>query len=340
MKTLFAINGLGRIGRALFRIAATRDDMEVIALNDLAPASTLARLLRRDSVHGPWDRHVKAEGESLIFEERKIPVYHEAEPGRIPWDRDSVPLVVDCTGRFAGRQAADHLLQGVDHVIISANAADADFTVCLGVNDALLDPSKHRLISNASCTTNCIAPVAKVIDDHFGLEYGLITTIHAYTPGQNLLDGPHENARYGRAAAINLIPAATGAATAVGLVIPQLSGRLDGQAIRVPTANVSTVHLIATLRTKTTKEELAEVFRVAAQSSLEGILSVVEEELVSSDFLGNSHSSVVDLTLTQQLQSHLYRMVAWYDNEWGYANRLADLVALLSVKLAQGDQNG
>lgn len=337
MKTTFAINGLGRIGRALFRIAAARDDLEVIAVNDLAPVPTLARLLRRDSIHGPWDRRVVAEDQSLVLEDRRISVYHEAEPSRIPWDRDAVGLVVDCTGRFAGRQAADHLRHGVRHVVVSANAADADFTVCLGVNDDLLDPTKHRLISNASCTTNCIAPVAKVLDDQFGLEYGLITTIHAYTPGQNLLDGPHENPRYGRAAAINLIPAATGAATAVGLVLPQLTGRLDGQAVRVPTANVSTVHLIATLREKVSTQQLADAFRQASQSTLKGILSVVDEEWVSSDFLGNPHSSVVDLTLIQQLQGQLYRLVAWYDNEWGYANRLADLLARLGSQLTQGD---
>jgi glyceraldehyde 3-phosphate dehydrogenase len=327
MSTRFAINGLGRIGRALLRIACHRAELHLVAINELASPDQLARLVARDSVHGPFDLPVDAGPGELRVGEHRIRVTHVEEPAQIPWPGGEPLVVVDATGTLETREdAAAHLREAVSHVVVSANLDDADRTVCLGVNDEAFDPRRDRVVSNASCTTNCMAPVARVLDRAFGLERGLLTTIHSYTRGQELLDGAQSDPRRSRAAATNLVPAATGAARAVALVMPELAGRLDAQAVRVPVPDGSMVQFVVRLRTGPSLAEVADAFRQAAAGPLAGILAVTDEELVSSDFLGDPHSAIVDLPLLQCLEGDLYRVVAWYDNEWGYATRLADLV--------------
>ena len=328
MSTRFAINGLGRIGRALLRIAAHRPELRLVAVNDVASPDQLARLVARDSVHGPFDLSVDAGPGELRVGEQRIRVTHVEDPGGIPWAADEPLVVVEATGTLETREeAAEHLRDAVSHVVVSSNLEDADLTVCLGVNDDAFDPRRDRVLSNASCTTNCMAPVALVLHRAFGLEAGLLTTIHSYTRGQELLDGPHPDPRRARSAATNLVPTSTGAARAVGLVLPELAGRLDAQAVRVPVPDGSMVQFVVRLGASPALDRVADAFREAADGPLAGILDVTEEELVSSDFLGDPHSAIVDLPLLQKLEAGLYRIVAWYDNEWGYANRLADLVA-------------
>ena len=327
MSTRFAINGLGRIGRALLRIAAHRPELHLVAVNELAAPDQLARLVARDTVHGPFDLPVDAGPGELRIGEDRIRVTHVEDPGEIPWPAAEPLVVVEATGTASSRaEAAAHLRDAVTHVVVSANLEDADATLCLGVNGDTFDPERHRVVSNASCTTNCMAPVARVLHRAFGLESGLLTTIHSYTRGQELLDGAHGDPRRGRSAAVNLVPASTGAARAVGLVLPELAGRLDAQAVRVPVPDGSMVQFVVRLEAAPSLEEVAEAFRAAASGDLAGILAVTEEELVSSDFLGDPHSAVVDLPLLQRIEGGLYRVVAWYDNEWGYASRVADLV--------------
>ena len=330
-----AINGLGRIGRALLRLAARRGDFTVVAANDLAPLAQLLPLVRRDSIHGPFPGSVAACFEPppgrLLLAGAEVRVTGERDPGRIPWLDTAPQIVVEATGTMTTReQVAAHLRAGVAHVLMSANLADADLTVCLGVNDEHLDPTSHRVISNASCTTNCMAPVVLVLHHAFGVRRGLLTTVHSYTRGQELLDAPLPDARRARAAAINIVPTSTGAARAVGLVLPDLAGRLDAQAVRVPVAAVSMVQFVLELDRAPSLGEVADAFRAAAAGPLSGILATSDEELVSSDFVGHPCSAIVDLPLLQQVDAgRLLRVVAWYDNEWGYASRLADLIVRL-----------
>jgi glyceraldehyde 3-phosphate dehydrogenase len=324
-----AVNGLGRIGRALVRLAALRGDFAVVAVNDLAPLEQLVPLLRRDSVHGRFPGEIGTRDGCLLAAGREILVSRERDAAAIPWLDARPRVVVECTGTATSRErAAAHLRGSVSHVLVSANLADADLTVCLGVNDDRLDFARQRVISNASCTTNCMAPVALVLHRAFGLRRGLLTTVHSYTRGQELLDAPLPDARRARAAAINIVPTSTGAARAVGLVLPELAGRLDASAVRVPVAAVSMVQFVVELDAAPPLAAVGEAFRAAAAGPLSGILAVSEEELVSSDFVGHPASAIVDLPLLQQVDDgHLLRVVAWYDNEWGYASRLADLIA-------------
>jgi glyceraldehyde 3-phosphate dehydrogenase len=330
-----AVNGLGRIGRALLRLAARRGDFTVVAANDLAPLPQLLPLVRRDSVYGPFpgtvEGHSDEAGERLLLAGSEVQLSREHDPGRIPWLAARPQIVVEATGTMTRReQVAAHLRDGVLHVLMSANLADADLTVCLGVNDDRLDPQTQRVISNASCTTNCMAPVALVLHRAFGLRRGLLTTVHSYTRGQELLDAPLADPRRARAAAINIVPTSTGAARAVGLVLPELAGRLDAQAVRVPVAAVSMVQFVLELEETPSLAAVADAFRAAAAGPLSGILATSDEELVSSDFVGHPCSAIVDLPLLQHVDGgRLLRVVAWYDNEWGYASRLADLIVRL-----------
>jgi glyceraldehyde 3-phosphate dehydrogenase len=330
-----AINGLGRIGRALLRLATLRGDFAVVAINDLAPLAQLVPLVRRDSVYGAFPGAVESHDGRLRLAGHEVLVCAEPEPARIPWLETAPQVVVEATGTLSRRaQVAAHLRAPVSHALMSANLADADLTVCLGVNDERLDFVGQRVISNASCTTNCMAPVALVLHRAFGLRRGLLTTVHSYTRGQQLLDAPLGDPRRARAAAINIVPTSTGAARAVGLVLPELSGRLDASAVRVPVAAVSMVQFVVELERSPPLPAVADAFRAAAAGPLSGILATTDEELVSSDFVGNPHSAVVDLPLLQQVDGELLRVVAWYDNEWGYANRLADLLARLASFLS------
>ncbi len=339
-----AINGLGRIGRALLRLAARRRDFAVVAVNDLAPLEQLVPLIRRDSVHGVFPGTVEAHGGDAAAPTRlrlagdEVLVSRERDAARIPWLEARPQIVVEATGSMTRReQVAAHLRDGVAHVLMSANLADADLTVCLGVNDDRLDPATQRVISNASCTTNCMAPVALVLHRAFGLRRGLLTTVHSYTRGQELLDAPLADARRARAAAINIVPTSTGAARAVGLVLPELAGRLDAQAVRVPVAAVSMVQFVLELETAPPLHVVADAFRAAAAGPLSGILATSDEELVSTDFIGHPCSAIVDLPLLQQSdEGRLLRVVAWYDNEWGYASRLADLIVRLGASYERG----
>lgn len=334
MPLRFGINGLGRIGRALLRIVLTREDLppgiEPAAVNDIVPAPVLARLLARDSVHGPFSLPVRAEGDTLIMGNRIIPVFHEPDPGRIPWGEAGVECVVEATGRFLKRgQAAAHLREGVRTVLLSANsdpADPADATLCRGIAEDW-DPGRQPVASNSSCTTNALALVAKVLHDRFGVRRALMSTVHSYTENQRLLDLPHPDPRRSRAAALNIIPTSTTAAHGAGLLLPELAGRIDGFAVRVPTPAVAMLDLVADLEREATAEEVRQAYLDAADA-LAGILGVTEDEPVSSDFVGDPRSAVVDLPLIQTAGS-LARVVAWYDNEWGYSNRLADLLARL-----------
>jgi glyceraldehyde 3-phosphate dehydrogenase len=319
------INGFGRIGRLVFR-AARGHDIEVVGINDLTDAGTLAHLLQWDSVHGHFDARIEAAGDRIRFDGREIPVLAERDPANLPWQDLGAQLVIESTGHFADREGASkHLTAGAERVIISAPAKDPDLTVVLGVNGDDYDPERHRIVSNASCTTNCLAPVAKVLHDSFGIDSAWMTTIHAYTNDQVTLDFPHKDLRRARAAGLSMIPTSTGAARAIGLVMPELKGRLDGYAIRVPTADVSAVDLSVKLQRATSAEEINAAMRQAAEGSLAGILQYCEEPLVSVDFVGNPHSSILDAATTKVIDGNFAKLLIWYDNEWGYANRLIDL---------------
>jgi len=318
------INGFGRIGRNVFRAGLGKLDVAVI--NDLTDARTLAHLLKYDSVHGIFDAEVEAADDSLIVNGKRIKVTAVANLDELDWGAHGVDVVLECTGRFVDRaNASKHLERGAKWVLISAPAKEPDFTVCLGVNDGELDPEKHRIISNASCTTNCLAPMAKVLHDSFGIDRGLMTTIHSYTNDQRILDLPHKDLRRARAAAQSMIPTTTGAARAVGLVLPELNGRLDGMAIRVPTPNVSVVDLVAEVNRDVSAEEVNAALKAAAGGPMKGILQYSEEPLVSIDMNGNAHSSIVDALSTKVLSKRMVKVLSWYDNEWGYSNRLKDL---------------
>src|SRR5229473_6548569 len=328
------VNGFGRIGRVFFRAALGSPEIEVVGVNDLATAKTLAHLLKYDSVHGTLGAEVVAKGEAIFVNGREIRVCSVKDPAALPWKELGVEVVVESTGLFRDTATASkHLQAGAKKVVISAPAKDPDVTLVLGVNEAAYEPSRHRIISNASCTTNCLATTVKVLDDAFGIKRGFASTVHSYTNDQPVHDFPHKDLRRARAAAVSMIPTTTGAATAVGLVLPKLKGKLDGIAIRVPTANVSVVDLVAELAKPTAVAAVNDAFRAAAAGPLRGILDATDEELVSCDFNGNPHSSIVDLPSTALVEGNLIKVLAWYDNEWGYSSRVRDLIQFVAKTL-------
>ena len=334
MAVRVGVNGFGRIGRVFFRAALTTKDIEVVAVNDLADAKTLGHLLKHDSVHGALGAEVSAKGDTISVDGRKVRVCSVKDPAALPWGELGVDIVVESTGIFRDKATSSkHLQAGAKKVVITAPAKDPDITVVLGVNEGKYDPAKHELVSNASCTTNCLATVAKVLLDNFGIKRGFASTVHSYTNDQPIHDFPHKDLRRARAGAVSMIPTTTGAATAVGLVLPELKGKLDGIAIRVPTANVSVVDLTAELAKPVTAEQVNEAFRAAATGPLKGILDATDEELVSVDFNGNPHSSIVDLPSTSVVDGNLVKVLAWYDNEWGYSCRVRDLIRYMAGSL-------
>jgi len=335
MAVRVGINGFGRIGRNVLRAARERSpELEIVAVNDITTAGELAHLLKYDSVFGRYPGTVAADTDSITVDGRPIKVLAERDPHRLPWRDLGVDIVVESTGLFNdGEKARGHLEAGARKVVITAPAKHEDLTVCIGVNDSAYNPAEHHIISNASCTTNCLAPVAKVLNDSFGIETGFMTTVHAYTKDQVILDAPHKDRRRGRAAALSIIPTTTGAAKAVSLVLPELAGKFNGMALRVPTPDVSLVDLTATLTRSATAEDVNAEMREAASGKLEGILAVSDEPLVSMDFLHDSHSSILDAPLTMALGDHTVKVLSWYDNEWGYSCRVVDLVDLIVSRL-------
>jgi glyceraldehyde 3-phosphate dehydrogenase len=335
MSVRVAINGFGRTGRAAFRAAYEREaDIEFVAINDVADPAMLAQLLKHDTVYGPFPGHVEAAADAIVVDGRSIPVPGATDPTQLPWNELEAEVVIESTGRFRARADAEkHLEAGAQKVIVSAPAKEPDVTVALGVNFAeAYDPAEHRIISNASCTTNCLAPVAKLLHEGFGIRHGLMTTVHAYTGDQQLLDGPHKDYRRARAAACNLVPTTTGAAKALGLVVPELEGKLHGYAVRVPVPTGSLVDLTVEVERPTSVAEVNELFATRADTGeLEGILAFSEEPLVSSDIVKSSYSSIFDAGLTAVVDGTQVKVVAWYDNEWGYSNRLVDLATRVLV---------
>jgi glyceraldehyde 3-phosphate dehydrogenase len=327
------INGFGRIGRNVVRAGLHNPEVEFVAANDLTDTKTLAHLLKYDSILGTLKETVHAEGDYVVIGDKKIRIFAIKDPAEIDWPSLGVQVVVESTGRFTdGKDAAKHLRGSVKKVIISAPASNEDVTIVLGVNDNTYDAKKHNVISNASCTTNCLAPLAKVLQDTFGIEKGSMTTIHSYTNDQNVLDFPHKDLRRSRAAALNMIPTSTGAAKAIGLVLPELKGKLDGYAMRVPTPDVSVVDFVAVLKKDATTEEVNGALKTAAEGPMKGILAYTEDPVVSSDMLNNPNSSIIDSGLTKVLGGNLAKVVSWYDNEWGYSSRIVDLVVFLGKK--------
>jgi glyceraldehyde 3-phosphate dehydrogenase len=326
------VNGFGRIGRNVLRAALERNlDIEFVAVNDLTDAATLAYLLKFDSVHRTIPNAIAHTENSITIDGKPLRVFSSPDPADIPWSDLGVEMVVESSGRFTSRdKASRHLKKSVEHVIISAPSKDADVTICIGVNETVFDPAAHRIVSNASCTTNCLAPVAKVLHESFGIEMGIMTTVHSYTNDQEILDLPHKDVRRGRAAALSMIPTTTGAAKAVGLVLPELKGRFDGISVRVPTPNVSLVDLTFRTEKPTNAEDINKVLRDASSGALQGILGFSDEQLVSVDFNHNAHSAIVDTTFTRSVDPHMHKVLAWYDNEWGYSNRILDLIAYVA----------
>ncbi|MGE5570187.1 MAG: type I glyceraldehyde-3-phosphate dehydrogenase [Rhodospirillales bacterium] len=333
MAVKVGINGFGRIGRNVVRAGYKDPEIEFVAVNDLTDTKTLAHLLKYDSVLGPLDAEVKAEGDCISIDGKKLKVFAIKDPAELDWSALGTQVVIESTGKFTdATQASKHLRGSVKKVIISAPAKNEDITVVLGVNEDKYDPKKHNVISNASCTTNCLAPFVKVLHENFKVNKGSMTTIHSYTNDQNVLDFPHKDLRRARAAAINMIPTSTGAAKAIGLVMPELKGKLDGYAVRVPTPNVSLVDLVCETDKKVTVEEVNAALKKAAEGPLKGILAYTEDPVVSSDMMRNSNSSIVDASLTKVLDGNLVKVVSWYDNEWGYSCRVVDLVKFLAAK--------
>jgi glyceraldehyde 3-phosphate dehydrogenase len=327
MAVKVAINGFGRIGRSIFRAAWAAEDVEVVAINDLNPAQVLAHLLKYDSVRGTFAPPVQTTAKGLMVAGQLVRVFEMHDPADLPWQEMGVDIVLEATGKFTERAcAARHLEAGADRVIITAPGCGEDITLCMGINHTQFDPASHRVISNASCTTNCLAPVAKVLMENFGIVKGMMTTVHAYTNGQQILDYPAKDLRRARAAALSMIPTTTGAARAVAKVLPELAGRLDGIAVRVPTPNVSLISLVTETERATTIEAVNQALQQAAEGVLKGVLAYCEEPLVSVDFNGHPASSVVDALSTNVLGGNMVKVLAWYDNEWGYSNRLVDLV--------------
>jgi glyceraldehyde 3-phosphate dehydrogenase len=328
------INGFGRIGRNVMRACLDSSDIEFVAVNDITNAKTLAHLLKFDSVHGRLGRSVTAETDALVIDGRRIRVLSERDPAKLPWRDLGVSIVLECSGLFTARdKAALHLAGGAKKVIISAPAKGADLTMCYGVNHTAYRPSEHHVISNASCTTNCLAPVAKVLHERFGIKRGLMTTIHAYTNDQRILDLPHEDLRRARAAGLSMIPTTTGAARAVGEVLPDLKGKLDGMAVRVPTANVSVVDLTAELNKSTTEAEINQAMKDASEGALKGILGYCDEPLVSIDFNGSPFSSIFDSQVTKVMDGNFIKILSWYDNEWGFSKRMGDVTRFIGSSL-------
>ncbi len=328
-----AINGFGRIGRMVLRAACKEKGIEFVAINDLTDAATLAHLFKYDSVHGIFPGKVEHTADSLIINGKAIKIYAIRNPAELPWKKDKVDLVLESTGLFTSKDKAElHIQAGAKKVVISAPATNEDITIVMGVNDHLYDAKKHNIISNASCTTNCLAPVAKVLQDTFGIEKGLVTTVHSYTNDQNILDLPHKDLRRARAAAMSMIPTTTGAAKAVSLVLPELKGKLDGMAIRVPTPNVSVIDLVATLTKKADAVKVNAALKKASKGALKGILGFSEEPLVSIDFNGNPLSSIVDASCTKVIGDNMVKVISWYDNEAGFSNRVVDLFKLIASK--------
>ena len=333
MAVKVAINGFGRIGRNVFRAAQGNSNFEIVAINDLTDPATLAHLLKYDSVHGQFSGEVSSTGSEIVVNGRAIRVCKERDPANLPWRDLGIDIVIESTGLFTDRASAQkHIDAGARKVIVSAPAKGEDLTVVMGVNEAAYQPAAHHVISNASCTTNCLAPVAKVLLERFGIVKGLMTTVHAYTNDQQILDLPHKDLRRARAAGVSMIPTTTGAAKAVSLVLPELKGKLDGLAVRVPTPNVSLVDLVVTTERETSTDEVNAALKTAAAGPLKGILEFCELPLVSKDFNGNPASSIVDGLTTTVIGGNLVKVMSWYDNEWGYSNRIVDLIDFVIAK--------
>ncbi len=329
MAVRVGINGFGRIGRQVYRIGHKNPNIEFVAINDLTDARTLAHLLKYDSVHRTMEGEVTVQDGSIVVDGKAVRVLSERDPEKLPWKDLKVDVVLESTGKFTDRTGGEkHMLAGAKKVVVSAPAKSPDVTFVLGVNEEVYDKGKHNIISMGSCTTNCLAPVVKVLQKEFGIEHGLMTTIHSYTNDQVILDQPHKDLRRARAAALSMIPTTTGAAKAISEVIPEVRGKLDGLAIRVPTPTVSIVDFVATLEKSTTKEEIKDTFRKYASGAMKGIMTVTDEELVSSDFIGNPHSSIVDLPSTFVV-GKMVKILSWYDNEWGFSSRMADLLTFV-----------
>ncbi len=327
------INGFGRIGRNVFRAALGNPEVEIVAINDLTDVSTLAHLLKYDTTHGRLDATVEVTEGALVVNGKVVKVFAERDPANLPWGANGVEIVVESTGIFTAKEKAElHLKGGAKKVIISAPATNEDITIVLGVNEDKYDPANHTVISNASCTTNCLAPFAKVLNDSFGIVKGMMTTVHSYTNDQQVLDLPHKDLRRARAAAENIIPSSTGAAKAVSLVLPELKGKLNGMAFRVPTPNVSVTDLVAELKVNVTVEDVNAAFKAAAEGPLKGIMNYSDEPLVSSDYNGDPASSTIDALSTMVVEGNMVKVVSWYDNEWGYSNRVVDLAAFIAKK--------
>lgn len=328
-----AINGFGRIGRMVVRAAIKDPSIEFVAINDLTDAATLAHLFKYDSVHGIFDGTIEVLDGQLVINGKRIAVHAIKEPSELPWRAEKIDVVIESTGRFTAKEkAVAHIQAGAKRVVISAPATNEDITIVMGVNDNLYDPLKHFILSNASCTTNCLAPVAKVIHEAFGIEKGLVTTIHSYTNDQNILDLPHKDLRRARAAALSIIPTTTGAAKAVALVLPELKGKLDGLSIRVPTPNVSLADIVLTMSKPADTDQVNAALKAAAEGSLKGILGYEEGLLVSVDYNGNPLSSIVDASCTKVICDNMVRILSWYDNETGFSNRVVDLLRLIISK--------
>ncbi|MBM7648739.1 glyceraldehyde 3-phosphate dehydrogenase [Bacillus ectoiniformans] len=333
MAVKVGINGFGRIGRVVFRAALKNPNLEVVAVNDLTDANMLAHLLKYDTVHGTLQEEISVDGDSIVVNGKKVKVVAERDPAQLPWKELGVEVVVESTGRFTKRaDAAKHLEAGAKKVVISAPASDEDITIVLGVNHEQYDAANHHVISNASCTTNCLAPFAKVLNDKFGIKRGMMTTVHSYTNDQQILDLPHKDYRRARAAAESIIPTTTGAAKAVSLVLPELKGKLNGMAMRVPTPNVSVVDLVAELDKNTTAEEVNAALKEAAEGELKGYLAYTEEPLVSIDYNGNPASSTIDALSTMVMEGNMVKVLSWYDNEYGYSSRVVDLIDYIAKK--------
>lgn len=333
MAVKLGINGFGRIGRNVFRAALNNPEVEIVAVNDLTDAKMLAHLLQYDSVHGTLDQEVTVDGEYLVVGDHRVKVLAERDPAQLGWGDLGVDIVVESTGRFTKRaDAAKHIEAGAKKVIISAPASDEDITIVMGVNEEKYDAANHDVISNASCTTNCLAPFAKVLNEKFGIKRGMMTTVHSYTNDQQILDLPHKDYRRARAAAESMIPTTTGAAKAVALVLPELKGKLNGMAMRVPTPNVSVVDLVAELDKEVTAEEVNAALKAAAEGELKGILEYSELPLVSRDYNGSTQSSTIDALSTMVLEGNMVKVLSWYDNETGYSNRVVDLAAYIAKK--------
>lgn len=339
MNARIAINGFGRIGRMVFRKAILDEGLDIVAVNASYPATTLAHLLKYDTIHGKFDGEIVAEDEALVVNGRRVQLINNRDPKQLPWKELNIDIVVEATGKFNDREkAAMHLEAGAKRVILSAPGKNEDVTIVMGVNEEALDIEKHFVISNASCTTNCLAPVAKVLNDKFGIDNGLMTTVHSYTNDQNNIDNPHKDLRRARACGASIIPTTTGAAKALSLVLPELKGKLHGMALRVPTPDVSLVDLVVDLNHDVTAEEINNAFIEAAQNEFKGIIEYTDEPLVSVDFTTNPHSSIIDGLSTMVINNRKVKVLAWYDNEWGYSNRVVDLVKLVASKLLEASK--